>query len=202
MVVAAALVAADSGVSSPGKVADAFENAAAPVPTGKLDKLVFSGLARLKVHPVLCSDAVFVRRIYLDLIGTLPTAKEARDVHSEPGYHAQARSVDRPPAPASRVCGLLGDEMGRRAADQGRVSDQPLAKRGAGVSPLGAGVDRPEQALRPVRPRELLTSSGSNFRVGPVNFFRAIQNRSPEGIAGAVALAFMGSRVSSGRPTA
>ena len=27
--------------------------------------------------------------------------------------------------------------------------------------------------------RELLTSSGSNFRVGPVNFYRAIQNRTP-----------------------
>ena len=42
--------------------------------------------------------------------------------------------------------------------------------------------------------RELLTSSGSNFRVGPVNFYRAIQNRTPEGIATAVALTFMGTR--------
>ena len=45
--------------------------------------------------------------------------------------------------------------------------------------------------------REMLTSSGSNFRVGPVNFYRAIQNRTPEGIAGAVALTFMGSRADS-----
>jgi hypothetical protein len=43
--------------------------------------------------------------------------------------------------------------------------------------------------------RELLTSSGSNFRVGPVNFYRAIQDRTPEGIAGAVGLALMGTRV-------
>ena len=43
--------------------------------------------------------------------------------------------------------------------------------------------------------RELLTSSGSNFRVGPVNFYRAIQNKTPEGIAGAVGLALMGTRV-------
>ena len=42
--------------------------------------------------------------------------------------------------------------------------------------------------------RELLTSSGSNFRVGQVNFYRAIQNRTPDGIAGAVALTLMGSR--------
>ena len=40
----------------------------------------------------------------------------------------------------------------------------------------------------------MLTSSGSNFRVGPVNFYRAIQNRTPEGIAAAVALTFMGAR--------
>jgi hypothetical protein len=45
--------------------------------------------------------------------------------------------------------------------------------------------------------RELLTSSGSNFRVGPVNFYRAVQNRTPDGIASAVALAFMGSRTDS-----
>ena len=42
--------------------------------------------------------------------------------------------------------------------------------------------------------REMLTSSGSNFRVGQVNFYRAIQNRTPEGIARAVALTFMGTR--------
>jgi len=43
--------------------------------------------------------------------------------------------------------------------------------------------------------RELLTSSGSNFRVGPVNFYRAIQNKTPEGVAGAVGLVFMGTRL-------
>jgi hypothetical protein len=31
--------------------------------------------------------------------------------------------------------------------------------------------------------RELLTSSGSNFRVGPVNFYRALQNREPLSLA-------------------
>ena len=45
--------------------------------------------------------------------------------------------------------------------------------------------------------REMLTSSGSNFRVGPVNFYRAIQNNTPEGIAATVALTFMGARAES-----
>jgi len=42
--------------------------------------------------------------------------------------------------------------------------------------------------------RELLTASGSNFEVPPVNFYRAMQDRSPEGIAKTVALTFMGER--------
>jgi hypothetical protein len=42
--------------------------------------------------------------------------------------------------------------------------------------------------------RELLTSSGSNFRVPPVNFYRAIQGKEPEAIAHAVALTFLGER--------
>ena len=45
--------------------------------------------------------------------------------------------------------------------------------------------------------REILTSSGSNFRVGPVNFYRAMQNKTPEGIATSVALTFMGTRAES-----
>lgn len=42
--------------------------------------------------------------------------------------------------------------------------------------------------------REMLTMNGSNFRVAQVNFYRAMQNRTPEGIAQTVALTFMGSR--------
>ncbi len=42
-----------------------------------IDRLVDQHLARLKVHPSgLADDATYLRRVYLDLIGTLPTAKE------------------------------------------------------------------------------------------------------------------------------
>ncbi len=43
--------------------------------------------------------------------------------------------------------------------------------------------------------RELLTASGSNFRVPPVNFYRAIRGRKPADIAEAAALTFMGTRL-------
>jgi len=42
--------------------------------------------------------------------------------------------------------------------------------------------------------RALLTSSGSNFRVAPVNFYRAMPKREPASIAQTVALTFMGMR--------
>jgi hypothetical protein len=41
---------------------------------------------------------------------------------------------------------------------------------------------------------EMLTSNGSNFRVGQVNFYRAMQNHEPQSIAQTVALTFMGTR--------
>ena len=43
---------------------------------------------------------------------------------------------------------------------------------------------------------ELLTSSGSNFRVAPVNFYRATPSRDPIGLCQATALTFMGVRPS------
>src|SRR5690606_36469718 len=48
--------------------------------------------------------------------------------------------------------------------------------------------------------RTLLTSNGSNFRVGPVNFYRAVQTRSPAGYAQAVALTLMGTRADRWEP--
>jgi hypothetical protein len=42
--------------------------------------------------------------------------------------------------------------------------------------------------------RKLLTSSGSNFRVPPVNFYRAVQVKDPPSLAQAVGLTLMGQR--------
>src|ERR1041385_1941137 len=63
-----------------GTVSPPFESEAAPASCSQVDELVFSKLARLNLQPAqVCPDGAFVRRAYLDVIGTLPTATEARD---------------------------------------------------------------------------------------------------------------------------
>ena len=73
-----------------------FENPSAPAPQIKIDRLVLKKLKRSGLLPApLCSDAVFVRRVYLDVIGTLPTAQEARDFLSNQNPRKRALLIDR-----------------------------------------------------------------------------------------------------------
>lgn len=189
-------LAADAGVASPEIAPDAFEIAAAPIPVNRLDKLVFARLARLKAHPVLCSDAVFVRRVYLDVTGTLPTAREAREFIQDPDTTNKRRLLidhllDRPE---------YADYWAMRWGDILRIKAEfpvNLWPNAAQAYHHWVRASIAENKPYDQFARELLTSSGSNFRVGPVNFFRAVQNRTPEGIATAVALVFMGTRVGS-----
>lgn len=49
------------------------------LPHNEIDEFVFAKLRKLNIQPSgLCEDSDFVRRVYLDLIGMLPTADEAR----------------------------------------------------------------------------------------------------------------------------
>src|SRR5215469_12443495 len=73
----ATLMLRDSVAAEPSGTGNIFETSDLQLPATEIDRLVLS--CATNVQTVLCSDAVFVRRAYLDVIGTLPTAKEARD---------------------------------------------------------------------------------------------------------------------------
>jgi hypothetical protein len=171
-----------------------FESPAPPKPINEIDRIVFAKLAELKIQPVLCSDSVFVRRAYLDVIGTLPTSDEARAFIEDPDIENKRR--------------LLIDQLLQRDefADYWSMKWGDILRIKAEF-PINLWPNAAQAYHRWLRAsivqnkpydqfaRELLTSSGSNFRVGPVNFYRAIQNRTPEGIANAVALTLLGSRM-------
>ena len=184
-------VAAEAAAPPPGT--NVFERSVPAVAESPLDKLVFAELARADLHPPLCSDAVFVRRAYLDVIGTLPTAPEAREFIQNPDIRNKRRAlIDRLLARDE-----FADYWAMKWGDILRIK----AEFPVNLWPNAAQAYHRwvRAALAENQPydqfaRTLLTASGSNFRVGPVNFYRAIQNRTPEGIAATVALTFMGSR--------
>lgn len=169
-----------------------FEQAETATPESALDALVFRPLAKAGIRPRYCTDAVFLRRAHLDIIGTLPTADEARAFLADPSPDKRRDLVNR----------LLerdefADYWAMKWSDLLRVK----AEFPVNLWPNAAQAYHRwlRASIRDNMPydrftRELLTSNGSNFRVGPVNFYRAIQDRSPEGIATAVALTFMGCR--------
>lgn len=163
-------------------------------PRTEIDRRVLADLEREGLTPApLCSDAVFVRRAFLDVLGTLPTAGEAREFLEDRAPDKRARLIERllaRPELADYWAMLWGDRLRLKA--EFPINLWPNAAQ-AYHRWLHA-------SLRTNKPldqfaRELLTASGSNFRDGPVNFFRAVQDRSPEGLAHAVALTFLGARL-------
>ena len=56
-----------------------YEKREHDIPLTKIDRLVGAELAKHDIAPAnQCSDAVFIRRVFLDVTGTLPTPIEAR----------------------------------------------------------------------------------------------------------------------------
>jgi hypothetical protein len=189
----AALLAAVVARAADDAVAPIYESPTPPVAATPIDRFVFAKLEQLGIRPVLCSDAVFVRRAYLDVIGTLPTAAEARAFIQDPDTaNKRPQLIDRLLAQES-----FADYWAMKWGDILRIKAEfpvnlwPNAAQAYHKWVRTAlATNQPYDAFA----RELLTASGSNFRVGPANFYRAIQNRTPDGIATAVALTFMGER--------
>jgi len=159
----------------------------------RIDELLAARWKEQGITPALiCSDAVFLRRVYLDLIGTLPTESEARKFLEDRDPRKRERLIDEllnRPEYADYWTMRWGDVL--RIKAEFPINLWPNAVQ-AYNRWLYSSLARNKPYDQFVR--ELLTSSGSNFRVGPVNFYRATQDRSPKGIAQVVALTFMGVR--------
>jgi hypothetical protein len=135
---------------------------------------------------------VFVRRAYLDAIGTLPTAQEAKEFLQDQNPDKRRALIDRLLERDEFV-----DYWAMKWSDLLRVKAE---------FPINLWPNAAQAYHRWIRTsikenmpydrfvRAMLTASGSNFRVGQVNFYRAMQNKEPQGIAQVVALTFMGER--------
>jgi len=162
-------------------------------PQEKVDAVVLKKLQELGIQPSeICSDEVFVRRVFLDVIGTLPSAQEVRD------FLADQRSTKR----EALIDQLLtrdafADYWAMKWCDLLRVkSEFPINLWPNAVQAYHRWIRTSIKQNMPYDrfARELLTSNGSNFRVPQVNFYRAVQNKTPKSLAQIVALTFMGTR--------
>ena len=187
------LLVAPGGTAAPAPTLNPYDSKVDQTARNAIDELIFAKLDQCKVPPAaVCSDGVFVRRAYLDIIGTLPSGYEAREFILDRSANKRRVLVDKL---------LERDEF----ADYWAMKWSDLLRIKAEF-PINLWPNAAQAYHRWVRTclkdntpydqmaRQMLTSSGSNFRVPPVNFYRAMQNREPAGIAQTVALTFMGTR--------
>ncbi|MEO8427326.1 MAG: DUF1549 domain-containing protein, partial [Verrucomicrobiota bacterium] len=159
-----------------------------------IDEHVRAELRRLRLSPSpLSRDAEFLRRVYLDVIGRLPSAEEARAFLSEPGSPVRRQRV---------VDDLLRREefvdfWTMRLADLLLIS----GKRGSETATRTYHEWLREQVARNTPfdqlARALLTATGEVASVGPANFFTLASD--PRDLAEHVGRIFLGTQIACAR---
>ncbi|HTE21369.1 MAG TPA: DUF1549 and DUF1553 domain-containing protein, partial [Armatimonadota bacterium] len=180
-----------------------------PPETGFIDRLVWNRLARLGIEPSpLADDATFLRRVYLDVIGTLPTAAEARAFLAE---CAAERAVSGKSAPAPRQA--EGAAFMARARLVDRLLERPeyadyWTMRWSDILRVDKDVATPQGAVAMTRwlrrqfaenrpcdalARDILTARGDMNAEGPAAFYRVLDK--PELVSRSVSQLFLGVRI-------
>jgi len=159
-----------------------------------IDECVLAALRKHGIEPARrCSDEVFVRRVFLDVIGTLPKPEEVTGFLADRGPDKRQRLID-----ALLTRGEFADYWALKWCDLLRVKAEfPINLWPNAVQAYHRWI---HDAIRKNRPydrmaRRMLTASGSNFREPAVNFWRAAQSREPAALAQSVAVTFMGVRL-------
>jgi hypothetical protein len=146
----------------------------------------------------LCDDATFLRRVFLDVLGTLPTPQQA-------AAFLDAKDPDKRDRLIDALLGLTGDparDVHNNAyaawwtlkwADLVRSNSAALGEQG-----MWALHNWMTASFRDNKPfdrlvRELITARGSTFSNGPANYFRIANN--PQDLTEATSQLFLGVRM-------
>jgi hypothetical protein len=165
------------------------ENYPAVAENNVIDKLVFAKLRKLNVVPSdLADDAEFVRRVYLDVIGVLPTAAETRRFLTDQTADKRAKLVEellqRPE---------FADYWALKWADLLRVDRQALGPKRAYAYYKwlhdGFAANKPLDQLA----RELLTADGPLADAPAASFYKVVAK--PGDTASTLSQVFLGVRI-------
>ena len=158
-----------------------------------IDKIVHANLEAAGIIPSeICTDSEFLRRVYLDATGLLPSPKTAEAFLRDKSKDKRAALIE-----SLLKSPDFTDMLAMRLSDALRIKSEfpsnlwPNAAQAYYVwlrDCLAAG--KPYDIIA----REMLLSSGSNFKSPPSNFYRAVSSKNAEGFSESVALVFMGLR--------
>ncbi|MCS7191369.1 MAG: DUF1553 domain-containing protein [Armatimonadetes bacterium] len=167
-------------------------------PNNRIDELVLAKLRKLGIPPSpLTSDEEFIRRVYLDAIGTLPTPDEVRQFLSDKDPKKREKLID-----ALLQRPEFVDFWTLKWCDLLRVKrDFPIHLWDKGMWQFYRFVRESIAKNKPYDQfvRELILSEGSGYRKGIANFYRAVPEREPKTWAEAVSMVFMGVRLDCAR---
>jgi hypothetical protein len=163
-------------------------------PANPIDTLVYAKLKAMGIPPSgLSTDAEFLRRVYLDVIGILPAAAETRAFLTSTDPDRRAKLID-----SLLARDEFADFWSLKWGDLLRIkSEFPVRLWPKAVAVYYEWVHESIAADKPYDQfaRELLTANGSNFRDAPTNFVRANPTRDARTLGETAALVFMGARI-------
>ncbi len=136
----------------------------------------------------LCSDDEFLRRLYLDAIGTLPTPEEVRTFLADTDPKKRAKAIDK-----VLDRGEFTDWWALKWGDLLRINRTALQEKGMWSFHNWVRSQVRDNVPADQFVRDIVTAEGSTFIDGPANFFRI--GRNSEEWAETTAQLFLGIRV-------
>jgi Protein of unknown function (DUF1553)/Protein of unknown function (DUF1549) len=160
-----------------------------PPASNYVDRAVFNKLKMLNILPSeLCTDQEFLRRVYLDVCGILPTVEETQAFLASSDKDKRSRLIDR----------LLerpeyADFWTLKWSDVLRSDRKTLQEKGIHVFQDWLHERIADNVPFDRIVRELLTAGGNTFANPPANYYRI--SRDPQNLAETTAQLFFGIRM-------
>lgn len=154
-----------------------------------IDQPIHQKLARMKQVPApLCDDRTYLRRVTLDLTGTIPSPQEISAFIENPDPDKR-RLVARQLMETDRFSSFWAMKW----ADLLKIEERSLDRKGVMAFHQWLKVCLANDTPLDEMARQIIASSGSTYQVPATNFYRA--NRSPAERSVAIAQVFLGTRL-------
>jgi len=154
-----------------------------------IDRAVFRKLNRMRIQPSnVCTDREFIRRVYLDVLGVLPTPQEVTEYLAAPAASRRDQVIERLTERPE-----FHDFWALKFADVLRSNGRLIQTKGAYVFHrwIRECLERNVPFDQVVR--DLLTADGSTYKNPATNYYRI--SRDPESAMETTAQLFLGVRI-------